>query len=73
METNDAEGWARICRTQAVLTYDPKTRDFLLEMAEEYEAIAAREIAPDSDGSARQDVDADRLFAAAKMRAGKES
>jgi hypothetical protein len=70
---NDPEGWARICRVQAALTYDPTTRDFLLDLAAEYEALAAVKAAPDPDDSARQDEVARRLAAAAeRLRAGEE-
>lgn len=33
--------WARICRTQALLTSNKETRHYLLKMAEDYEAKAA--------------------------------
>jgi hypothetical protein len=40
--------WARICRTQAALTADPQTKAFLLQLAEEYEAIVSAGLKPAS-------------------------
>jgi len=39
----DYPKWARICRTEAVATNEPATRAFLIELAQEYEAMARRE------------------------------
>jgi hypothetical protein len=42
VRVNDPGTWARLCRTQAALTADPKARDLLLELAAEYEALDGR-------------------------------
>lgn len=40
MPTANAAEWARICRIEAARASHPATRDFLLDLATGYEAIA---------------------------------
>lgn len=69
---NDAQMWARLCRTQAAVTTDRKARELLIELAVEYEAVA-RKNALDPDDPALQNEVAKRLVeAAARLRAGGE-
>ncbi len=58
MQTNGPEEWAGICREQAALSHDRFVRDLLLEMAAEYEAIAAnaRSVRATSEESEKSDM-----------------
>ena len=72
MASMDASQWARLCRIEAASATHPPTRDFLLELAAEYEGISGEAVAIDPDDPMIQDAVADRLIAAArKSRASK--
>lgn len=66
--------WARICRIEAARATNPSTRDFLLEIAAGYEAIAGEPAAIHPDDHDLQQAVADRLMGQArKKRAERQS
>jgi len=71
MSEGTPEDWVRICRIEAMRTAHIPTRDLLLELAAEYEALASSEVgAMDPDDFELQSAVADRLQALAmKMKA----
>ena len=62
----DAAEWARKCRIEAVRAIHPSTKEFLLELATKFEAIAGEMVNLDPDDVELQDAVADRLDVAAK-------
>ena len=53
--------WARRCRIEAARAIHPSTKDFLLDLAKRFEAIAGEEVSVDPDDTELQDAVADRL------------
>ena len=75
MTTRDAKRWARICRIEAMRTSHGPTRDFLLEMAVDFEILAYGkpvELSPD-DPDLQEAVGHRLLAAAAKRRSDSKS
>ena len=68
MSNIHANEWARICRIEAARTTHGPTRDFLLELADEYEGINGAAVPLDPDGPGVQDAVADRLLAYGSQR-----
>jgi len=68
MSNIQANDWARICRIEAARTTHGPTRDFLLELADEYEGINGEAVLLDPDDPGVQDSVADRLLAYAAQR-----
>jgi hypothetical protein len=69
----DEGDWARSCRIEAARTADPQTRDFLLELAAEYEAISGRSAEIHPDDQDLQSAVAERLHATAqKLRTARK-
>ena len=64
----DAQKWARTCRIESARATHQKTREFLLELAAEYDAIAGKPVSIDPDDPALQGGVADRLHAVAARR-----
>jgi len=63
VQTNDASEWARICRVEAAWTTHGPTREMLLDLAREFEAISSGPQAKvDPDDPALQQSVADRLM-----------
>jgi hypothetical protein len=73
MPNVNATEWARICRIEAARTSNPDTRDFLLEIAEGYEALAGvpADIHPDDEDL--QQAVADRLIVQARKKSAEQS
>ena len=73
MPTNDPSEWARICRIEAAWTTHAPTREMLLDLAREFEAISpSAQATVDPDDPALQQSVADRLmgYAARQRLAG---
>ena len=64
----DAAEWARRCRIEAVRAIHPSTKEFLLELAVKFEAIAGEIVNLDPDDVDLQNAVADRLDALAAQR-----
>ena len=60
--------WARRCRIEAARAIHPKTKAFLLEIAEQYEAVAGETVDLDPDDPELQSAVADRLAEAARRK-----
>jgi hypothetical protein len=60
--------WARICRIEAARTMHRKTRDFLLELALEYEMMSGNTAKIHPDDPDLQNAVAERLHACAAVR-----
>lgn len=65
MPTNAAD-WARICRIEAARASNPATREFLLNLAVGYEAIAGAPADIHPDDAELQRAVADRLIGRAR-------
>lgn len=65
--------WARICRIEAARTTNRETRDFLLELAAKYEALAGRSAVIHPDDHELQSAVAERLHASAEQRKSAQS
>jgi hypothetical protein len=58
--------WARRCKIEAARAIHPKTKAFVLELAEQFEAIAGEIVYVDPDDADLQNAVADRLSETAK-------
>jgi hypothetical protein len=65
---DDPAKWARRCRIEAMRATHPTTKDFLLELAAEYESLAGEVVAQDPDDPDLQNAVADRLASLASKR-----
>jgi hypothetical protein len=65
---DDPANLARRCRIEAMRATHPTTKDFLLELAAEYEALAGDAVAQDPDDPDLQNAVADRLASLASKR-----
>jgi hypothetical protein len=68
MPTDNAEEWARICRIEAARASHPATRQFLLDLAAGYEAIAGAPADIHPDDADLQQAVADRLIGRAREK-----
>ena len=64
----DAAEWARKCRIEAVRAIHPSTKEFLLELAAKFEAMAGEIVNLDPDDDELQNAVADRLALLAAQR-----
>jgi hypothetical protein len=66
----DAKQWARTCRIEATKATDSSTKQFLLELAAEYDVMNGEAVVIDFDDHDLQNAVAERLMClAAKRRA----
>ena len=63
-----AADWARKCRIEAVRAIHPSTKEFLLELAANYEAISGEVVNLDPDDVELQNAVADRFAVLAAQR-----
>ncbi len=73
MPTANAAEWARICRIEAARASHPAIRDFLLDLATGYEAIAGQPANINPDDSDLQQAVADRLMGQARKKSAEHS
>lgn len=73
MPTANAAEWARICRIEATRASNPATREFLLELAAGYEAIAGEPANIHPDDTELQQAVADRLLDQARKMSAERS
>ena len=64
----DAAGWARKCRIEAVRAIHPSTKEFLLDLAAKYEDLSGEIVKLDPDDVELQNAVADRLAVLAAQR-----
>jgi hypothetical protein len=64
----DAAEWARKCHVEALRAIHPSTKEFLLELAAKYEAIAGESVTLDPDDDEVQNAVADRLAVLAAQK-----
>ena len=62
--------WARRCRVEAARAIHPSTKAFLLELAEQFEAIAGETVNLSPDDPELQNAVAERLAEVALRKAG---
>lgn len=68
MPTANAAEWARICRIEAARAVNPATREYLLDLAAGYEAIAGAPANIHPDDAELQQAVADRLMGQARKK-----
>lgn len=64
----NAAGWARKCRIEAVRAIHPSTKEFLLDLAARYETLSGEIVKLDPDDMELQNAVADRLTVLAAQR-----
>jgi hypothetical protein len=73
MPTANAAEWARISRIEAARASHPATREFLLDLAAGYEAIAGEPANIHPDDAELQEAIADRLMDRARTKSAEGS
>ena len=73
MPNANAADWARICRIEAARASNPATKDFLLDLAAGYEAIAGAPADIHPDDAELQQAVADRLIGRARRKSAERN